>query len=263
MLHFHPHDQFRDHHSVIHHLDARIKVLIALAFILSASLVPVGQFVAFALLWLLVLMGVLLARVGVGYILRRSVVALPFALAAITLPFTVPGQTLFTLPIWGGLSVSQEGTLRFVSIVIKSWISLQMALLLVSVTPFPQLIWSLHALRIPPLLVTIVSFTYRYLFVLSDEVLRLLRARAARSAEVAGVRSGGSILWRGKVVGGMAGSLMIRSFERSERIYTAMAARGYRGEVRLLTQPHLHRSDWLALGSALVLLVAILISSYL
>jgi cobalt/nickel transport system permease protein len=262
VLHIHLHDQFRDNHSAVHNLDARVKVVIALAYILCASLVPVGQFVAFALLWLLVLGGIGLARIGIGYVLRRSVVALPFALAAITLPFTVPGQTLFTLPLLGGLSVSLEGTLRFLSIVIKSWLSLQMALLLVSVTPFPQLLWSLRALRLPPLLVTIVGFTYRYLFILSDEVLRLLRARAARSAERAGVRSGGSLTWRGKVAGRMAGSLLIRSLERSERIYTAMAARGYQGEMRLLTQAHWHPNDWLALSSALLALVVILIISY-
>lgn len=262
MLHFHPHDQFRAAPSPIHELDARTKVLIALAYILCASLIPAGRFGGFALLWLAVLAIIYLAQIGMGYVLRRSVVALPFALAAITLPFTIPGQTLLTLPVLGGLSVSLEGTVRFVSIVIKSWLSLQMAIVLVSVTPFPQLIWSLHALRIPPLLVTIVSFTYRYLFVLSDEVLRLLRARTARSAKIAGMQSGGSIVWRGKVAGGMAGALMIRSFERSERIYTAMAARGYQGEIRLLTQPHLQRSDWLALSGALVVLAAILTISY-
>ncbi|MEZ4622523.1 MAG: CbiQ family ECF transporter T component [Caldilineaceae bacterium] len=97
-----------------------------------------------------------------------------------------------------------------------------MAILLVTVTPFPAILWALRALHLPNPLVSIVSLMYRYLFVLYDEATRLLRARAARSATADGVRGGGSLLWRGQFAGRMAGSLMLRSFERSERIYNAM-----------------------------------------
>jgi cobalt/nickel transport system permease protein len=189
-------------------------------------------------------------------------VALPFALAAITLPFTVPGETLVVAPIFGGLTLSVEGVVRFVSILTKSWISVQMAILLVTVTSFPDLLWSLRALHIPQPLVAIVSFMYRYLFVLADEVLRMLRARAARCATAHDLRSGGTLWWRGKVAGQMAGSLMIRSFERSERIYSAMLARGYRGQIHVLEQPHLHRGDFLALGMAVILFAGILAGAY-
>jgi cobalt/nickel transport system permease protein len=263
MLHFHADDQYRHEHTLLHLLDARVKVALTLAFILTASLIPAGRFELFALLWLLVLAAVIVARIGVDYVLRRSVVALPFALAAVTLPFTIAGQTLITLPLFGGLDVSLEGTVRFLTIVVKSWLSLQMAIVLVSVTPFAQLIWGLHALRVPPLLVTVVSFAYRYLFVLSDEVLRLVRARAARSGERPGLRSGGSLAWRGQVAGRMAGSLMVRSFERSERIYNAMAARGYQGQIRLLSRPQLHRRDGVTLAAILLFLVTTLAVGYL
>ncbi len=75
---------------------------------------------------------------------------------------------------------------------------------------------------------------WRYLFVLADEALRLLRARQARSGQTdrPGLKPGGSLSWRGRVAGGMAGSLFLRAFERSDRIYMAMVARGYDGEVR-------------------------------
>ncbi len=62
-----------------------------------------------------------------------------------------------------------------------------------------------------------ISFMYRYLAVLSDEASRLVRARASRSADLTG-HGGGSIRWRAGVVGGMVGSLFIRSYERSERV---------------------------------------------
>jgi cobalt/nickel transport system permease protein len=55
---------------------------------------------------------------------------------------------------------------------------------------------------------------------------------------------GGTLGWRARVTGGMAGSLFLRSFDRADRIYAAMAARGYDGETRALPQPPLGRAGW-------------------
>jgi cobalt/nickel transport system permease protein len=169
-------------------------------------------------------------------------VALPFALAAITLPFTVPGEPLAQE---GPLTASVEGTVRFASILIKSWVSVQMAILMTFTTAFPDLLWGLRALRLPSVLVAIVSFMYRYLFVLADEALRLTRARAARSGVgPTGRRTGGSLAWRGRVAGGLVGNLTLRAFERSERIHAAMVARGFQGEMRMLETPRASDLDW-------------------
>lgn len=245
-MHVHLADQYRPSDSVVHRLDPRIKVILALVFILTASLSPAGAFVSYFLLLVSVLLVAHFSRIGLAYTLKRSVIALPFALAALTLPFTVPGETLFQVPMFGGLTVSVEGTVRFLSIVIKSWISVQAAILLVATTPFPDLLWALSALHVPRPLVAIVGFMYRYLFVLSDEALRLTRARAARSAAGSKGRRA-SLLWRGKVTGRMIGTLMLRSLERSERIYEAMLARGYRGQIRTLAHPPLRRTDYLVI----------------
>jgi cobalt/nickel transport system permease protein len=110
---------------------------------------------------------------------------------------------------------------------------------------------------VPATLVAIVGFAYRYLFVLSDEALRLTQARTARSAVIDGQRSGGSLLWRGKVTGRMVGGLMLRSMERSERIYNAMLARGYQGQMRVLSRPHMGRQDYLILVLSIVLFVIV------
>lgn len=261
-MHIHLADQHRQGDSLLHHLDPRVKVILTLLFILSVSFTPFGAFAAYGALWFLVLVAVFLARIGFGYVLRRALVVTPFALAAITLPFTIPGEPLATLPLFGGLTISAPGVIRFVSILVKSWISVQAAVVLVAVTPFPDLLWALRAIHIPAPLVAIVSFMYRYLFLLSDEVLRMLRARSSRSAALPGVRSGGALWWRGKVAGQMAGSLMIRSFERSERVYNAMLARGYQGAMHTLDEPHLHQADLAALLVMTVSLGAILLFSH-
>jgi cobalt/nickel transport system ATP-binding protein len=72
---------------------------------------------------------------------------------------------------------------------------------------------------------------WRYMGITVDEAGRMLRARTARSSILAsaGSKTGGKLAWRAKVTGGMAGSLLVRSIERSERVYAAMLSRGYDG----------------------------------
>ncbi|HLF27561.1 MAG TPA: cobalt ECF transporter T component CbiQ [Anaerolineae bacterium] len=262
-MHVHFTDQYRSGSSLIHRLDPRIKVLSTLAFILTASLLPTGLWLHYALLLCAPLFVSGVAGLGPGYILKRSFIALPFALAAITLPFTVPGAPLATLPLFGGLTLSVEGTVRFLSIVLKSWISVQMAILLVATTPFPDLLWGLRALHIPRVLVSIVALMYRYIFVLADEAMRLARARAARSGMAAEGKAGGSIAWRGKVTGGMVGNLALRSFERSERIYDAMVARGYTGEIRHFAPPRLSPNDHTTAAVLFTFLALLLVTGFL
>jgi cobalt/nickel transport system permease protein len=193
-------DRYHEADSPIHRLDPR-KVVVIAAFILSNVLLPDGAWAGFGLAWLFILALNLWSRLGVGFTLRRSLVALPFMLTALTAIFSIPGRPLaewhFGTLV---LTPTDSGLLRFFSIVIRSWLSVQAAVLLVAVTRFPDLIHAFEHLRVPSILTTIIAFLYRYLFVLSDEVLRLMRARQALCG-LAGSQPGGSILWRGSVAG--------------------------------------------------------------
>jgi cobalt/nickel transport system permease protein len=235
--------QYRHGSSLIHRLDPRIKLIATVLFIVVATLLPYGAWVSYTLLFCGTLAISRLSGLGLTFAFKRSFIVLPFALAAITLPFTVPGQPIAQI---GGLTMSVEGSVRFLSILLKSWISVQAAILMTVTTPFPDLLWGLRALHLPRTLISIIGFMYRYLFVLSDEALRLRRARAARSAIGAG-RGGGSLRWRARVTGGLVGNLALRAFERSERVYAAMQARGFQGEIKTLAPPALTESDRLAL----------------
>ncbi len=304
-------DPYQPRPSLIHRLDARVKLVLALAFILATALAPPGAWPVYVLLFALVFAVEILSELGVGHVLRRALIALPFALAALPVLFTVPGPALLTVPIgpWE-LTITGPGLERFISILLKSWISVQMAIVLAASTAFPDLLMALRAIRVPRLLVAIFGLMWRYLFVLADEVLRLLRARSARSGlsywpydskltteaarslpvgrrtrrfsnrlralRVSVVRSptvpdhdrgagkiGGTVAWRARVTGGMAGSLFLRSFERSDRIYAAMAARGYDGEVRSFPLPPIAPISWWVLLGGLSLLVMLTLLGYL
>mgnify|MGYP000969635816 CR=1 FL=1 len=252
--------------SVIHSLDPRVKAVLALGLILSAALAPVKAWPIYLLLASLSLSAAILSELGVARVLRRSALALPFMFAALPLVATTPGLPVVqsALGPWE-VCITSEGLEYFLSIVVKSWISVQTAVVLVGSTPFPALMAALRALRIPRLLVAVSGLMWRYLFVFSDEALRLMRAREARSsvplrgqagahAALRSGRGGRSMLWRARVTGGMVGNLFLRAFERAGRIHAAMLARGYDGEVRLGALSPVTFQDWAVLGCGLGLL---------
>ena len=267
-MHIHALDSYLHGESPVHQLDPRVKSVICALLVCVIAVAPDGSWGAFGLLFIFLVLVGLLSQVGLLLIQKRAAVALPFTLAALTVAFATPGEALLTFSFLGGnWALTDAGLLRFLFIVLRSYLSVQAAVILVATTPFPDLLWSMRALRVPQVVVAIGGFLYRYIFVLADEVQRLLRAREARSAEPARIsepngygRAGRSAIWRARVTGSMAGTLFIRSYERSERIHSAMLARGYDGEVRALTPPAMRPVDWVigALVSVLLLAIAIM-----
>ena len=265
-MHVHFLDPYRPRSSLIHQLDPRVKLVMTLAFIFTAALVPAGAWPVYILLLAIIISVDLLSDLGIGYVWKRALLAFPFVLAAVPIIFTAPGPTLAEIPVgqWT-ITISIAGVERFSSIALKSWISVQAAIVLAASTPFPDLLTAMRAIHIPRLLVSIFSLMWRYLFILADEALRLNRARVARSGETdePAARSGGSLAWRARVTGGMAGNLFLRAFERSDRIYMAMLSRGYDGEMRSLPLPRLTGRQISILAASLILMLILLMLSLL
>lgn len=253
-------DRYLSGTSLIHRLDPRLKLVAVVAYVLAATSTPPGGWLPLAGLAGLALVAVLLAQIPLTEALKRSSVALPFAgIVAISVPFTHAGQGVWSWTIGGlRLTITDAGLILFATVVVKSWLSVMVSGLLVATTRFPDLLHALRALRVPAILAMTISFMVRYLFVLVEEATRLMTARAARSAG-----QGGSVVWRTQVLGGMIGSLFIRSYERSERIYAAMASRGFSGEMRTLTpltwQP---RDTWASLAWLLALAAVVIVGRW-
>ena len=113
------------------------------------------------------------------------------------------------------------------SIVVKNSLAFLMMLVLATVTSWLDLLQAMRRLGVPRVLVATLQFMERYLHVLGEELARMSQARRARSFQ------GGSILsWR--LLTGMLGMLLLRSFERAERVHSAMLARGWDGTIRTL-----------------------------
>lgn len=246
----------RYHHGTgfLYRTDPRVKILIAVSFAFALTAVPEGNWPAYAGFGALAALAVAISRLPPWLVLRRALIALPFVAAAIPLIFTREGDTVATIPLVGW-TASAEGLTAVASIVLKSWLSVLLAVVLTSTTQPIDLIRGLERLRVPRVLAATIFFMYRYLHVIGAEGQRMMRARDSRSATVpGGTKSGGSIGWRARVLGNMVGALFLRSFERSERIYAAMQARGYDGTIRFAEERALLRADWLLLIATLTLL---------
>lgn len=250
---FVPGERYHDGDGLLYRADARIKILTVVLFAFAVTGVPEGHWLAFAGFGAFVALVMLVSGLPMALVVRRSLLAAPFVLAAVPLIFTRPGNPVATLPLLGW-SISDSGLVAVVSILLKSWLAVLMAVVLTSTTRPLELIRGLERLRVPRVLASTVFFMYRYLFVIGGEGQRMMRARESRSALMPGVSGGGSVAWRGRVLGNMVGTLFIHSFARSERIYAAMQARGYDGTVRFMDEPPLTRADYLLATCALVAL---------
>jgi cobalt/nickel transport system permease protein len=241
--------------SFLHGLDPRAKLLTTLAFIFAAVLIPQARWDVFAAMALLLAAAVALSGLSPRFVLGRSLLALPFVLAAVPVLFNRPGESLFELPLLGW-NATAHGLEALTSILLRSWLSVTAATLLTATTEPDHILRSLRWLGVPRILVATISFMWRYVFVIGEEAMRLMRAREARSAGT-GKQTGGSIAWRGRVAGHMVGTLFLRSLARSERVYVAMQARGYSGEMRSLDRFVLRTRDVIVVAATLAALFGI------
>jgi len=243
-------DQLAHRASPIHALDPRAKVgVIGLAVVAISLTGPDGgwQLGCYALV-LVALVG--LARLPVAWLLRRVALVLPFVLGVVLLqPFTHSGT-----PLWGvelgpvSWTVTAEGLLAGLILLAKAALAALAVLVLVSTTRFPVLLAALQWMGLPRVLLLVLSFLYRYLFVLVDEAMRMRRAAAARGG-----------LARAGQAGALLGSLFLRTYTRAERVYQAMLARGFRGQVVLASPLRFRARDggFTLVGSALVVGIAL------
>ncbi|MFH1464448.1 MAG: cobalt ECF transporter T component CbiQ [Pseudomonadota bacterium] len=202
--------------SVIHRLDPRAKILATAAFVLAVTsfgpyaLVVLLPFLAYPLF--LALAG----GVPLGGLLKRVALVLPFALLlGLFNPLLDPAPRVWL----AGVAIS-GGWLSFASIALRALLTASAALVLLAVTGFAPLCAGLGRLGVPRVLVTQLLFLHRYAFLLVDEVGRLRRAQAQRSA---GRRPDLHTF------GAMLGQLLLRTLDRAQRIHVAMLCRGFDG----------------------------------
>ncbi len=243
-------DQHSNLRSPVHTLDPRAKIVALFSFIFIVIFTPITQAQKFVFYGALILSLILISRVPPKFVMKRSLVIIPFVgLVAIGLPFL--GGSGGSLN-FGLFRVTQSAFLIFLNVIVKSWLCVLAMIALTSTTPFSKLLNGFQRLKMPIMYITILSFMYRFIFILDDEFMRMNRARNARTFNSSWVQSV-------KAVGGMIGTLFVRSYERGERIYAAMLSRGFSGKIKLIRELKINRFDVLFIVAFLSLSMLILV----
>jgi cobalt ABC transporter, permease protein CbiQ len=203
--------------TAIHQLHPLVKLLTTVIYI--TVVVSFGRYEISGLLpfFLYPVIVFILAELPVKPLLIRLLLVEPFIIGIGIL------NPLFDRQIYwlGGIAISR-GWITFSSLFIKCGLTVTAALLLIATTGMDGLAKALRMLKIPRLFVLQLLLTYRYISVLMEEVILILRAYTLRAPKQKGIHRSA---W-----GSLAGQLILRTFDRGQRVYEAMCLRGFTGD---------------------------------
>ena len=167
--------------SIIHQLDPRIRVALTsvYAFVVALSYHFPVLITALALSTVLMI----ISQVRLTAVLKRMIWVNAFiVLLWLLLPFTFKGDVLASV---GSFAIYRPGVVMAAQITLKSYAILLAFIALIATMSFATLGHALYRLRVPEKIVHLLLMTYRYVFVIEQEYLRLLRA-----AKIRGFRPG-------------------------------------------------------------------------
>ncbi len=234
---------------LLQQLDARVKVVGLFSLVLAAALAKrLWVIVAiFALACLLAALSrvsfrVLATRVWIGALAFTGAIAVPAL-------FLTPGVALYRVPAlhW---TITAQGFATASYLMLRVETAATLALLIEFTTPWMHVLKALRVLRVPVVLVAILGMASRYILLLLETAHEMFESRKSRAV---GALAGAT---RRRMAVASAGVLLSRTLELSGDVYLAMQARGFRGEVHLLDDFAMKRSDWLALAGFAALAAA-------
>ncbi len=225
--------------SPVHSLDPRTKICCSAALILVVVLTAPQRLAEFMGLVGVLLLVAIAAGLPLLRILARSALVLPFA-GTIAALAPLRGDIGALTPTGLAESYAGGGWILAWGIMSTAWLSALTLVLLASTTTPALLFKALRALKVPDVLVVMLSFLYRYSDALREQVVSMRRALASRGWEVSGMR-------RLRLFGNLAGHMFIRAYERGERVHSAMVSRGFDGTLPTAEGLSFRAADMLAI----------------
>jgi cobalt/nickel transport system permease protein len=163
------------------------------------------------------------------WLLRRlGTLALALLPLLVLLPLTIDPAGPAWLE-WGWLRASARGTELAATLALRALAVLALALTLLASATVTDLARAGRSLLVPGLIVQLFLLSYRYTFVLADELFRLRVAIRSRGFRARMDRH------TYRTVGHVTGTLLVRGTERAERVAAAMRCRGFDGHFHTLT----------------------------
>ncbi len=240
-------DKYAHLTSPIHRWDPRVKIAFLGICIFTIATLNKLPLIAASLLFCISL--VLISRLPLSFVTKRlmpvTIFLFPFF---IIIPLTMPGEAAVKVLAFSfnldGLTIAARVYLKALSIVM-------LIITIMGTAPFADSLKALERLKVPSMIVQMILFTYRYIFVFLLEMRRMNTAMSARNF----VKK--TDIHTVKTVGNFVGVLLVRSFEKAEKIYQAMLSRGYDGVLRTFFEYRIVGMDYVK--GSLVLLVCIML----
>lgn len=239
-------DQMARADGFLQKLDPRTKLVSMLALVVAAALAR--NLFSIAVLFAIAAFAALISRIRFAYLGRRIwFPILPFT-AVIAGPalFITPGPVLARVPLLG-LPVTQTGLSAALYLLARVETTATLLALLVFTTPWSHVLKAMRVLGVPVILVVTFSTTIRYIFLLLRTALEMFESRKSR---LVGVLPGPE---RRRLAAAGAGVLLTKTLQLGDEVFSAMQARGFRGEVYVLDDFAMKSRDWSVLAAALAL----------
>ncbi len=221
-------------------LDPRVRVVGLFALVLAVTL---SRRLAVVLaLFVLALILAIFSRVGLGTLVRRVwIVALAFT-GVIALPaiFTTPGRAVATFA-GGSLHVTAQGLATAGLLIARVETAVTFTALLILCTPWSQVLKALRSFRLPQEAIAMLAMTHRYVFLLMESASQMFESRQSRTV---GQLPGAE---QRRVIARTAGVMLSKSMDLSNDVYAAMQSRGFRGEIRILSEFRMRAWDYVGL----------------
>ncbi|MHB8172652.1 MAG: cobalt ECF transporter T component CbiQ [Thermincolia bacterium] len=216
--------------------DPRLKLVLVLAALLmgvTSTKLSVTAMLFFLALGTLIITGRNVSRVLVK-LLPVAVLAL---VVMITQAFLVAGTPWVTvdLGLWQ-VTAHHEGVAQGLLMAGHMLAGAALMVFIMETTSFSQIIFALAWFKLPKGLIEIITIAHRYLFVFGEEIDRVRKAQRMRL----GYRN-----WRlaWKSAGILGGMVILRAFDKSERLYKSMCSRGYQGQIQVSYDNALAKRD--------------------
>lgn len=206
----------------------------AAAFAFAVAVVATPREALWAFAVYLCLVGSAAASAGLrpSTLARRLAFEVPFVAFALLLPLTAGGREV-------GPGLSVEGLWAGWNVLAKATLAGLAAVVVAATTPVAALLRGLEALRVPRAFTSVAGFMARYAEVVTAEARRMRIAQSSRGYSPRG-------LWQARAMASGAAALFVRTFERGERVYVAMLARGFDGSLPQGTATAAGPAEWAA-----------------
>ncbi|MCC3145492.1 cobalt ECF transporter T component CbiQ [Halanaerobium sp. Z-7514] len=238
-------ESFASGNSILHQIDPRIKLIIiflyALIIAVSSSILMLGQ----ALFLSIVLLSI--ARLEFKKVLKRIILVNIFTGSVwLFIPFSYKGEAILHI---GPLTASLEGIYYALTISLRANSIMLAVIALLATSKVTDLLQALNYFKFSKKMIYLAYFLYRYLFVLKKELTKLIRSAKARGLENKSCFK----TYTGYCY--LIAMLLIKSYDRSERVYQAMMARGFNNKIYIKQDFDLKASDLTFLVGFLVILL--------